>query len=136
MSRLKDIVRRGFAGGGIATLLLAGLFVLGGPAPSTLLVAGWLAIVGLSLFLAGIRERVPVAGRLVGWPRVGAAGIAAFAIGAVGFGLSQLYTLEVASGTWLLAVAITVFVPGYLAWFALECWAGGRRLNDEMFAVE
>ncbi|QCS41462.1 hypothetical protein [Natrinema versiforme] len=138
MSGLKAVVRRGFTGGGVATLLLAGLFVVGGDpsGASTLLLAGWLAVVGVALLLAGTRERLVVAGRPVGWPRVAAVGIGALAVGTGVFGITQLRSLEVASGPWLLTVAITVFAMGYLAWFARECWTGGRRLDGEMFAVE
>lgn len=138
MSGLKTVVRHGFAGGGIATLLLAGLFLVGGDptAPSTLVLAGWLAAVGVALFLAGTYERLVVGGRTVGWPRVAAVGVGLLAVGCGGFGLSQLRDLEPASGPWLLTVAITVFVLGYFAWFALECWTGGWRLDDELFALE
>ncbi|RZH68104.1 hypothetical protein [Natrinema altunense] len=138
MSGLKTVVRHGFTGGGVATLLLAGLFVVNADAaaPSMLLLIGWLAAVGVVLLLAGTRERLVVAGRTVGWPRVAAVGIWILAIGAGAFGVSQLRTLEIGSGTWLLTAAMTVFAMGYLAWFARECWTGGRQLDDEMFAVE
>lgn len=138
MSGLKTVLRHGFVGGGVATLLLAGLFVFAGDptGPVMPVLAGWLAVVGFALLLAGTRERVTVAGRTVGWPRVAAGGIAVLGIGAAGFGVAQLRSLETASGPWLLAVAVTVFGIGYVAWFALECWAGGRRLDEEMFAVE
>lgn len=138
MSGLKAVVRRGFAGGGFATLLLAGLFLVGGDfaAPSTLLLTGWLAAVGVVLVLAGTRERLSVGGRTVGWPRVAAVGIAILAVGCGAFGLSQLRQFEVASAAWLLTAVMTVFALGYFAWFASECWTGGRRLDDELFTVE
>ncbi|SER16407.1 hypothetical protein [Natrinema salaciae] len=138
MSGLKTIVRHGFAGSGAATLVLAGLFVVNGglQALETLLVIGWLIVVGVTLLLAGTRERLAVGGRAVGWPRVAAIGVGILGIGCAGFGLSQLRTLEVASGAWLLTAALTVFVVGYVTWFARECWTGGRQLDEEMFAVE
>ncbi|WP_226480473.1 hypothetical protein [Natrinema amylolyticum] len=137
MSGLKTVVRNGFTGGGAATLLLAGLFVAGGDpnGAATLLLAGWLAVVGVALLLAGTRERVVVAGRPVGWPRVAAVGIGTLAVGTGVFGVTRLRSLEVASGPWLLTAAITVFAMGYLSWFARECWTGGRQLDDELFAV-
>ncbi|MFD1563407.1 hypothetical protein ACFR99_07590 [Haloarchaeobius amylolyticus] len=137
MTGLKAVVRRGFAGGGAATLLLAGLFAVGGGTePMTLLLAGWLAVVGLSLLLAGRRERLTVGGRTVGWPRVAAVGICVLAVGSGVFGLSRLRQFAVGSTTWLLTGLVTLFVLGYLAWFALECWRGGWQLDDAMFAVE
>ena len=137
MTRLKPIVRRGFAGGGVATLLLAGLFAVGGGTePTTLLLAGWLAAVGLSLLLAGRRERVTVGGRTIGWPRVAAVGIGLLAVGSSAFGLSRLRRFAVGETMWLLTGLVTLFVLGYLAWFALECWRGGWQLDDAMFAVE
>ncbi|MDF9744559.1 hypothetical protein [Natrinema salsiterrestre] len=138
MSGLKPVVRRGFAGGGVATLLLAGLFVISGGfrSSTTLVLIGWLTAVGIALLLAGTRERVVVGGRTVGWPRLAAVGIGILAVGSGGFGLSQLRGFAVASGPWLLTVAGTIFVLAYFAWFALECWTGGRYLDDEMFAVE
>lgn len=137
MTELKAVVRRGFTGGGIVTLLLAGLFAVGSPpTPSTLLLVGWLAVVGVGLLVAGARERLAVAGRTVEWPRTAAVAIGVLAVGAAVFGLSQLRTLEVASGTWLLTAATLFFALGYFAWFALECWTGGRLLDDEVFAVD
>jgi len=137
MTGLKAVVRRGFAGGGAATLLLAVLFAVGGGTePTTLLLAGWLAVVGLSLLLAGRRERLTVAGRTLGWPRVAAVGIGILAIGSGAFGLSRLRQFAVGSTMWLLTSLITIFVLGYLAWFALECWRGGWLLDDAMFTVE
>ncbi|ELZ18848.1 hypothetical protein C478_00160 [Natrinema thermotolerans DSM 11552] len=138
MSRLKTVVRRGFTGGGVATLLLAGLFVVGGEpgAVSTLVPAGWLGAVGVTLFLAGTRERLAIAGRTVGWPRVAAVGICLLAVGCGGFGLTQLGAFAVGSVPWLLTAALTVFAVGYFGWFARECWTGGRLLDAEIFAVE
>ncbi|QCW03090.1 hypothetical protein [Natrinema pallidum] len=138
MSGLKTVVRRGFTGGGVATLLLASLFVISGGFrnSTTLALTGWLTAVGIVLLLAGTRERIVVGSRTVGWPRLAAVGIGILAVGAGGFGLSQLRGFEVASGPWLLTVAGTVFVLGYFAWFALECWAGGWQLDEEVFAVE
>jgi hypothetical protein len=138
MSGLKTVVRHGFTGGGVATLLLAGLFVVSGDFqdPVTLFLIGWLAAVGVVLVLAGTRERLRLGSQAVGWPRLAAVGIAILAVGCGGFGLSQLRNFAVASGPWLLTVAGTVFVLAYFAWFALECWAGGWQLDEEMFAVE
>ncbi len=137
MTGLKAVARRGFAGGGVATLLLAGLFAVGGGTePSTLLLAGWLTVVGLSLLLAGTRERLTVGSRTLGWPRVAAIGISVLAVGSSAFGLSRLGQFAVGSTTWLLTGLVTLFVLGYLAWFALECWRGGWHLDDAMFAVE
>ncbi|MFA9417075.1 hypothetical protein [Natrinema sp. HArc-T2] len=137
MTGLKAVVRRGFAGGGGAALLLAALFAIGGGTESTtLLLAGWLAVVGLSLLLAGRRERLTVGGRTLGWPRVAAIGIGVLAVGSGAFGLSRLRQFAVGSTTWLLTGLLTIFVLGYLAWFALECWRGGWHLDDAMFAVE
>ncbi len=138
MSRLKTVVRRGFAGGGVATLLLAGLFVVGGEpgAVSTLVPAGWLGAVGVTLLLAGTRERLAVAGRTVGWPRVAAVGVSLLAAGCGGFGLVQLDGFAAGSVPWLLTAAITLFATGYFGWFARECWTGGRLLDEEIFAVE
>ncbi|WP_222917052.1 hypothetical protein [Natrinema sp. SYSU A 869] len=138
MSGLKTVVRHGFTGGGVATLLLAGLFVVSGGSttPSTLLLIGWLTAVGVVLLLAGTRERLAIGDRTVGWPRVAAVGIGILAVGCGGFGLSQLRGLEATSGPWLLTATATVFAMGYLIWFARECWTGGRQLDGEMFAVE
>ena len=141
MTGLKTVVRRGFAGGGAATLLLAVLFAVGsggrdGREPTTLLLAGWLAAVGLSLLLAGRRERLTVGGRPLGWPRVAAVGISVLAVGSGVFGLSRLSQFAVGNTRWLLTGLVTVFVLGYLVWFALECWRGGWQLDEAMFAVE
>ncbi|OLZ39807.1 hypothetical protein A6E15_01880 [Natrinema saccharevitans] len=138
MSGPKTVVRRGFAGGGVATLLLAGLFVVGGEsgAVSTLVPAGWLGAVGVTLLLAGTRERLAIAGRPVGWPRVAAVGVCLLAAGCGGFGLTQLDEFATGSVPWLLTAALTVFVMGYFGWFARECWTGGRLLDEETFAVE
>ncbi|SEW13555.1 hypothetical protein [Natrinema salifodinae] len=138
MSGLKAVVRRGFAGGGIATLLLAGLFLIGGEPtqPSTLAMTAWLAAVGVALFIAGTRERVILGTRTVGWPRLAAVGIGVLAVGWGIVGFSQLREFETAGGPWLLTAAITLFSLAYFAWFARECWTGGYYLDEETFAVE
>ncbi|MFC4439300.1 MULTISPECIES: hypothetical protein [Natrialbaceae] len=135
MSERKETVRHGFTGAGIVTMLLAvGLVAFGGVTPVTGFLAGWLAIVGTLLFVAGVRERVSVGGATVGWPRIGAVGMAALALGSTTLGFAQLLT---GSGGWQLFNGIAMlFVGLYLVWVALECWLGGVRMDQETFAVE
>lgn len=135
MSERKETVRHGFAGAGLVTVLLAiGLVVFGGVTPVTGLLAGWLAIVGTLLFVAGVRERVSVGGVTVDWPRIGAVGMAALALGSTTLGFAQLLS---GPGGWQSFNGIaTLFVGLYLVWVALECWLGGVRMDPETFAVE
>ncbi|RQG91023.1 hypothetical protein [Natrarchaeobius chitinivorans] len=137
MSERKDTVRRGFAAAGFVTILLAGGIVVfwgGLSAPGAAWQIGWLVIVGLTLFAAGVRERLPLGVRTVGWPRVAAVGLALLAVGSSTVGFATL--LSGPSGFGLLTAAVTLFVAVYGGLFALECWFGGLRMDEETFAVE
>jgi hypothetical protein len=135
MSERKETIRRGFAGAGFVTVLLAvGFVVFAGVTPLSAFMAGWLGIGGALLALAGVRERVSLGGSSVGWPKVGAVGLAALALGSTTIGFTQLLT---GTGVWQLANGVVMlFVGLYLVFVALECWLGGVRMGPETFAVE
>lgn len=131
MSDRKDRLRRGFLGVGVVTLVLAlGIVVLAGPTPVTAALFGWLAVGGCLLVAAGSRERI--AG--VGWPRIGAVGLAVLALGSTTLGFTQL--LAGAGGWTLLNGVVMLFVGLALVLFALECWLGGAGMDPETFAVD
>lgn len=135
--RTRTVIRRGLVGGGVATLLLAGTFLVAlGTAPSTFAVVGWLAAVGAAMVAAGRRERIAVGPATLEWPRLAAVAIALLAAGwAVGSAVS-LYAGAGLTGLGSIEIVLTVAIVGYFAWFARECWVGGGVLDEETFAVE
>ncbi|ELY65760.1 hypothetical protein [Natronococcus jeotgali] len=131
MSDRKDRLRRGFLGVGVVTLVLAvGIVVLAGTTPVTAALFGWLAVGGGLLIVAGVRERLGS----VGWPRIGAVGLAVLALGATTLGFTQLLA---GAGGWTLLNGLVMLVVGLaLVLLALECWLGGVGISAETFAVE
>lgn len=139
MSTKKTVVRHGLTGGGFATLLLAGSFVvaLGVPTtPSTVGVVSWLVLVGSAMLVAGLRERVSIGSTTVGWPRVAAVAVAAIALGWGAISLASLYAGDGITGLGPFEAVLTLGMVAYFAWFARECWVGGARIDEETFAVE
>jgi hypothetical protein len=135
MSEQKETVRRGFVGAGVVTALLAvGFVIFAGTTPIATAMFGWLATVGVLLFAAGVRERVSLGGATVGWPRIGAVGMAILALGSTTLGFVQL--LDVPGGWRLFNGVAMLFVGFVLVLFALECWLGGVGMDSETFAVE
>ncbi|QSW99942.1 hypothetical protein [Haloterrigena alkaliphila] len=139
MNTRKAVVRRGLAGGGVATLLLAVAFVaaLGVPTtPSRLAIVAWLVAVGGGMLAAGRRERVSVGSTTLEWPRVAAIAIATLAVGWGGISAASLRAGDGITGLGPLEAVLTVAMVGYFAWFARECWLGGALIDAETFAVE
>ncbi|MDQ2050702.1 hypothetical protein RBH26_09395 [Natronolimnohabitans sp. A-GB9] len=138
MGAQKTVVRRGLAGGGVATLLLAVAFVvaLGVGSPSTVGVVAWLVAVGAGMLAAGRRERVTIGSRTIGWPRVAAVTIAVLAVGWGVISAVSLLTGDGITGLGPLEAVLTVGIVAYFAWFAHECWVGGARIDEETFTVE
>ncbi|WP_293027791.1 hypothetical protein [Natronococcus sp.] len=135
MSDRKESVKRGFAVAGAVTLLLAvGIVVLAGTTPVTLLLFAWFATAGGLLLVAGVRERISLGDTGVGWPRIGAVGLATLALGSTTLGFTQL--LAGAGGWTLLNGVVMLFVGFALVLFALECWLGGAGMDPETFAVD
>lgn len=131
MSDRKDRLRRGFLGVGVVTLVLAlGIVVLAGTTPVTAALFGWLALGGCLLVAAAVRERIAS----VGWPRIGAVGLAVLALGATTLGFVQLLA---GAGGWTLLNGILMLIVGLvLVLLTLECWLGGVGIASETFAVD
>ncbi|MDG5819173.1 hypothetical protein [Natronococcus sp. A-GB7] len=131
MSDRKDRLRRGFLGVGVVTLVLAlGIVALAGPTPVTAALFGWLAVGGCLLVAAAVSERL--AG--VGWPRIGAVGLAVLALGATTLGFVQLLA---GAGGWTLLNGLVMLIVGLvLVLLTLECWLGGVGMDPETFAVD
>ncbi|QFU81554.1 hypothetical protein [Natronorubrum aibiense] len=132
------IVRRGLAGGGLVTLLLAASFLVLGESTqlTTVVLVAWLVVVGAAMLAAGTRERVTVGSRTLEWPRVAAVAITMLAVGWATISAVSLLEGDGITGLGTLEAVVTVFVVGYFAWFARECWVGGALLDDETFAVD
>ena len=133
----KRSLRRRFVGGGVVSLLMAGVLVAlsGSPTnPAALFPVAWLVAGGGALLLAGRRERVPLGVGTATWPRVGAFGLALLALGSSTIGFLQL--LEGPAGLGWLNAAVPIVVSLLLAFVALECWLGGVGLDEEAFVVE
>lgn len=135
MNERKETVRHGFAGAGFVTVLLAvGFAVFAGLTPFSLGMIGWLAAAGVLLFVAGVRERLSVGGATVGWPKLGAVGMALLALGSITLGFVQLLDLP---GGWRLFNGVAMLFVGFvLVLFALECWLGGVGMDSETFVVD
>jgi hypothetical protein len=135
MSDRKDTVRRGFVGAGLLSGLLGvGFVVFEGVTPVSLFVVGWLGLAGALLVVAGVRERVPIGGSAVGWPKLGAVGLGVLALGSTTLGFTQLL---IGTGGWQLANGVIMLLVGlYLVFVALECWLGGVRMDPETFTIE
>ncbi|WP_436345337.1 hypothetical protein [Natronorubrum sp. FCH18a] len=139
MNAKKTVVRHGLAGGGFVTLLLAGMFVVALGVPTTLSMLGvvsWLVLAGATMLVAGLRERVTIGSRTVGWPRVAAVAIAMIAVGWGTISLAALVEGDGITGLGAFEVVLTAGMVGYFAWFARECWVGGGRIDEETFAVD
>ncbi|SIS12286.1 hypothetical protein [Natronorubrum thiooxidans] len=138
MTSGKRIVRRGLAGGGLVTLLLAASFlVLGEPTqPTTVALMAWLVVVGAAMLAAGNRERVSIGSVTVSWPRVAAVAIALLAVGWTTISAVSLLEGDGITGLGSLEAVLTAMVVGYFAWFARECWVGGALLAADTFAVD
>ncbi|WP_137289155.1 hypothetical protein [Natronorubrum halophilum] len=139
MNARKRVVRHGLTGGGFVTLVLAGTFLISlglPPSPSTFVLISWLALVGGTMLLAGLRERVSIGSRTVGWPRVAAVAVSMLAVGWGGVSLVSLLAGDGVTGLGPIEVVITLGMVGYFAWFARECWAGGVVIAEETFTVD
>ena len=139
MNTRKAVIRRGLAGGGVATLLLATAFVaaLGVPTtPSRLGIVAWLVAVGGGMLAAGRRERVSIGSTTLEWPRVAAVAIALLAVGWAAISVGSLVTGDGITGLGPLEGLLTAVLVAYFAWFARECWRGGVRIAPETFAVD
>lgn len=138
MNARKRLVRRGLAGGGFVTLLLAAAFVALDPVttPATIGVVAWLALVGAALLVAGRRERVDVGSRTVGWPRLAAVAIALLALGWGTISVVALLEGDGITGLGSLELVLTAGMVAYFAWFARECWLGGELIPEETFVLE
>lgn len=133
----KDTLRRRFLGGGLLSLVVAGVlvFVLGVPAdPVAWLPIAWLVVGGAALLVAGARERLPLGVTTVGWPRVAAFGLGVLAIGSSTFGF--LHFLEGGGALGLLNAGVAIVLAMVLALVALECWLGGVGIDEDAFVVE
>ncbi|WP_254765804.1 hypothetical protein [Salinilacihabitans rarus] len=136
MSDARETFRHGLAAGGFAMLAGLGLLLLvfgapDGGDPESVATVVALALVGLALLLAGLRERTALGVVTVPWNRLAALGLgfAALYLGAGG----AVAVVEGSATVW--SLTLLVVVP-YFAWLAFECWVGGRYMDRETFAVE
>ncbi|WP_049914439.1 hypothetical protein [Haloterrigena salina] len=139
MNTRKAVLRRGLAGGGVATLLLAVSFVaaLGIPTtPSMIAIVAWLVAVGCGMLAAGRRERVSLGSTTLEWPRVAAVAIALLAVGWAAISVASLHRGDGITGLGALEGVLTAGLVGYFAWFARECWVGGSVIEAETFVVD
>ncbi|ADB61957.1 hypothetical protein Htur_3092 [Haloterrigena turkmenica DSM 5511] len=139
MNARKAVLRRGLAGGGAVTLLLAVSFVaaLGIPTtPSMIAIVAWLVAVGCGMLAAGRRERVSLGSTTLEWPRVAAAAITLLAVGWAAISLISLLRGDGITGLGPLEGVLTAGLVSYFAWFARECWVGGSVIGTEAFVVE
>ncbi|WP_126662041.1 hypothetical protein [Haloterrigena salifodinae] len=139
MNTRKAVLRRGLAGGGVATLLLAAAFVaaLGVPTtPSRLGIVAWLLAVGGGMLVAGRRERVSLGTTTLEWPRVAAVAIALLAVGWAAISVASLLRGDGITGLGPIEGVLTAGLVGYFAWFARECWVGGSVIEAETFVVD
>ncbi|MWV38322.1 hypothetical protein [Natrialba sp. INN-245] len=136
MTDTEDVRRRLVGGGVIAAGSVVVLVVLAG-IPTTLAEAVpvvWIAVGGGMLILAGRLERLSLGVTAVGWPRIGAVGLAILALGSSTVGFVQL--LEASGWGGLLNAVFALGVALILAFGALECWFGGLQIDEDAFVVE
>ncbi|MEY7848779.1 hypothetical protein AB7C87_06190 [Natrarchaeobius sp. A-rgal3] len=136
MTDTEDVRRRLVGGGAISAGGVVILVVLAGvpTTPAEAIPVVWIGVGGVLLVLSGRLERLSLGVTTVGWPRVGAVGLAILAVGSSTVGFVQL--LEASGWFGLLNAVFALGVALILAFGALECWFGGLQIDEDAFAVE